>query len=261
MMPNSNKTGLLCCVAEQGSDLFDVFWRNNSPWFETPNIRRGGWSGVVKSRIDSFGKPEKVFIKRQQNHMTRTIMHPIKGIPTFLREYHNIQSLQAKNIPTLEVLYFDTKDSKAVLITKALEGYISLDKIEISTLEPKNKKSLVSSIAKVIRHLHQCHYQHNCLYPKHIMIRQYANGWDVKLIDLEKLKYCLSKKRATIHDLATFLRHMDKLWSVRDKVVFFQTYFQQQKISCHSKKIINAVSKKVQRKAKSRKQFEPLLAP
>jgi hypothetical protein len=114
-MPNN--MSLSGFAAGQNNDTFDAFWRNNSPWFEAPNIRRGGWSGVVKCVVDSFGQPQKVFIKRQENHVTKTLMHPIKGIPTFLREYRNIQSLNAKNIPTLDVLYFETKASKAVLVT------------------------------------------------------------------------------------------------------------------------------------------------
>lgn len=254
-----NRACLFRPRTNKDSRVFEELWRNNAPWFETPNVRRGGWSGVVKCMIDNFGRSEKVFIKRQENHMTRTLMHPLNGIPTFLREYHNIQLLHAKNIPTLDVLYFGTKGAKAVLVTKALEGYISLDKIELSTLVPQDKKTLISSIARVIRHLHLHHYQHNCLYPKHIMVRQRANGWDVKLIDLEKMKYRLAKSRAVIHDLTTFVRHLSEIWSARQKVLFFQAYFEQPKISCQSKKIIHTVCNKIKWKDDVRKQFESAL--
>ncbi|MDO8827307.1 lipopolysaccharide kinase InaA family protein [Methylophaga sp.] len=259
MLNTINRVSLLRSPPNKDSNVFEELWRNNAPWFETPNVRRGGWSGVVKCMIDNFGRSEKVFIKRQENHMTRTLMHPLNGIPTFLREYHNIQLLHAKNIPTLDVLYFGTKGAKAVLVTKALERYISLDKIELSTLVPEDKKTLISSIAIVIRHLHLHHYQHNCLYPKHIMVRQRANGWDVKLIDLEKMKYRLVKKLAVIHDLTTFVRHLSEIWSAREKVLFFQAYFEQPKISCQSKKIINTVCKRIKWKDDARKQFESAL--
>lgn len=253
-MPNN--MSLSGFAAGQNSDTFDAFWRNNSPWFEAPNIRRGGWSGVVKCVVDSFGQPQKVFIKRQENHVTKTLMHPIKGIPTFLREYRNIQLLNAKNIPTLDVLYFETKASKAVLVTKALEGYVSLDKIDFQLLPSCDRKALLTSTAKLIHHLHQYHYQHNCLYPKHIMVRQLANEWDVKLIDLEKLKYRLFKKRAAIHDLTTFIRHLNGLWSAKDIMVFFQAYFGQPKISLHSKKIIHKMCKKIHRKAQAKQHVQ-----
>lgn len=259
MLNTINRVCLLRSTTNKDSNVFEELWRNNAPWFETPNVRRGGWSGVVKCMIDNFGRSEKVFIKRQENHMTRTLMHPLNGIPTFLREYHNIQLLHAKKIPTLDVLYFDTKGAKAVLVTKALEGYISLDKIELSTLVSQDKKTLISNIAKVIRHLHLHHYQHNCLYPKHIMVRQRANGWDVKLIDLEKMKYRLVKKLVVIHDLTTFVRHLSEIWSAREKVLFFQAYFEQPKISSQSKKIIHKVCKKIKWKDDARKQFESAL--
>jgi hypothetical protein len=254
----SNNISLLSFATDQNIDTFDAFWRNNAPWFEAPNIRRGGWSGVVKCVVDSFGKPETVFIKRQENHVTKTLMHPIKGIPTFLREYLNIQSLNAKNIPTLDVLYFEIKASKAVLVTKALEGYVSLDKIDLLTLHPRDRNALLTSIAKVIRQLHQYHYQHNCLYPKHIMVRQLANEWDVKLIDLEKLKYRFFKKHAVIHDLTTFIRHLNGLWSDRDIVVFFQAYFDQPKILLSSKKTIHLMCKKIHRKAQAKHHIQSI---
>ena len=261
MLKSINKSSLLGSAANNSSDTFDLLWRNNAPWFEAPNIRRGGWSGVVKCVVDSFGQPQKVFIKRQENHVTKTLMHPIKGIPTFLREYRNIQLLNAKNIPTLDVLYFETKASKAVLVTKALEGYVSLDKIDFQLLPSCDRKALLTSTAKLIHHLHQYHYQHNCLYPKHIMVRHKDNEWDVKLIDLEKLKYRLFKKDAVIHDLTTFIRHLNGLWTARDIVVFFQAYFGQQKISLTSKKMIHQMCKKIHQKANSGKRFQSVFIP
>lgn len=261
MLNSINKMSLLRSAANKSNDAFEELWRNNAPWFEAPNIRRGGWSGVVKCVIDRFGQPEKVFIKRQENHMTRTLMHPIKGIPTFLREYRNIQSLHSKNISTLDVLYFGTKSSKAILVTKALEGYVSLNEIDFQTLHRRDRKALIIRIAELIHHLHQFHYQHNCLYPKHIMVSHQDNEWDVKLIDLEKLKYRLFKKDAVIHDLTTFIRHLNGLWTVRDIVVFFQAYFGQPKISLPSKKIIHLMCKKIKQKANVGKQFQSVFIP
>lgn len=244
---------------DSNSDIFDVLWRNNTPWFEAPNIRRGGWSGVVNCEVDNFGQPQKVFIKRQESHSTRTLLHPIKGIPTFLREYRNIQLLHAKNIPTLDVLYFATKASQAILVTKALDGYISLDKIDFQSLDSRAKKALIMVVARLISQLHHHHYQHNCLYPKHIMVRQQANEWEVKLIDLEKMKYRLFKKNAVIHDLTTFVRHINGILPVRDMVFFFQAYFGQPKISSNSKKIIHRFCKKIRQKANVKHRTQSIL--
>ncbi len=91
------------------------------------------------------------------------------------------------------------------------------------------------------------------------MVRHQDNEWDVKLIDLEKLKYRLFKKDAVIHDLTTFIRHLNGLWTVRDIVIFFQAYFGQPKISLTSKKMIRQMCKKIQRKANSGKRFHQYL--
>ena len=52
---------------------FSALWQLQADWFEEPNIRRGGWSGVVKIPLRN-GKYESsyIFIKRQENHLSRT---------------------------------------------------------------------------------------------------------------------------------------------------------------------------------------------
>ena len=37
--------------AANGLDGFDAFWRLPEDWFEPPNRRRGGWSGVSRHRL------------------------------------------------------------------------------------------------------------------------------------------------------------------------------------------------------------------
>lgn len=55
-------------------------------WHEAPNERRGGWSGVGRHLLRNGSG---VFIKRQDKHLCRTRRHPLRGIPTFYREYHS----------------------------------------------------------------------------------------------------------------------------------------------------------------------------
>ena len=66
-------------------DDFDDIWKLKTKWFEPPNIRRGGWSGVVKIDLDTPQGKIGIFIKRQQNHITKTFIHPIRGMLTFER--------------------------------------------------------------------------------------------------------------------------------------------------------------------------------
>ena len=71
-------------------DSFDAIWNLDTEWFEEPNQRRGGWSGVIKVDLDTPEGKSCVFIKRQENHISKTLLHPIRGILTFEREFENI---------------------------------------------------------------------------------------------------------------------------------------------------------------------------
>lgn len=220
-------------------------------WFEEPNIRRGGWSDVVKIDLDTADGKVGVFIKRQQNHISKTFRHPIKGISTFQKEFHNIQQLSAKRIPTLELIYFAQKDNKAILITKELEGYRALDSEELYDLNDHQKHVLLSTIAQASSAMHRWRFQHNCFYPKHIFVKEVEGRWDVRFIDLEKLKRTLFRKQSSIRDLQTLYRHASDNWTTKDRLYFFKCYVSEKKLSQHSKKLWYAVAKKLQNKRKS----------
>ena len=111
---------------------FNSLWELDAGWFEQPNKRRGGWSGVSRIKLElPEGGEVGVFLKRQENHVTKTIFHPVKGIPTFQREYRNILRFIKKGLPTVEPVYFGRRNQEgklqAILMTRELEGYQSLD--------------------------------------------------------------------------------------------------------------------------------------
>lgn len=45
--------------------MFDNLWSQNDDWYETPNIRRGGWSGVVKTTVKTSNGISPVYLKKQ----------------------------------------------------------------------------------------------------------------------------------------------------------------------------------------------------
>lgn len=181
---------------------FDSIWNLNGQWFEQPNIRRGGWSGVVKLDLNTPQGKIGVFIKRQQNHTSKTFSHPIKGIAPFQKEFNNILQLTNKNIATLEPVYFSQQGGQAILITKELSGYIPLDSKKLSKLNQQHKQALLAKITSSSL-LHHWRFQHNCFYPKHIFVKTINGQWDVRFIDLEKLRRPCLKKYAVIRDLST----------------------------------------------------------
>lgn len=233
-------------LAKPSSDdgYFDSLWSKKFPWFEEPNTTRGGWSGVAKTQLEFKGQTLSVFIKKQDKHLTRTWQHWLTGIPTFQREYANICRLQALDIPTLEPVYFGVQGTKAILVTKALDDFVSLDKLDKDALSPAQIDQLVTAIAKVIRAMHQQRLQHNCLYPKHIFVSQRQHGWNVRLIDLEKLRRCLRRETAQLRDLSSLLRHSDSHWSLTERMRFFKTYVGETRLSPSSKALWKQVARK-----------------
>ncbi len=232
---------------------FDDFWSLTTPWFEEPNFRRGGWSGVTTVPVQIDNQPRILFVKRQENHITRTWRHPIKGIATFEKEFHNLQRFHQHGIPTLNLAYFasrqQNKNRQAVLVTEALEGYLPLDdhKLNYLRLPIKQRKNLLSKIADVTRLMHQQHLQHNCFYPKHIFVKKEAETWSVKVIDLEKTKQTLTQRAATIRDLSTLSRHSPDT-SLRDQLYFLKNYLDEKKLSDTSKQLIKSIQNKINAK-------------
>lgn len=215
-------------LANNGLSDFDAWWKREADWFEEPNIRRGGWSGVSRLELEMpDGSHRAVFLKRQENHVTRTLLHPLHGIPTFIREMKNIRTMQVAAVPALVPVYFATRTvdgaQRAILVTEALDGFIPLDEMNLQALNFSERKQLIEQIADVLKCLHAQRLQHNCLYPKHLFVKQLESGFEVRLIDLEKTKRCLFRSSAMFRDLDTLNRHAHA-FTRTDRLRFIMAY-------------------------------------
>lgn len=170
---------------------FEAIWNLDTEWFEEPNKRRGGWSGVIKLHLNTPDGKTSVFIKRQENHITKTLLHPVRGMPTFQREYQNILRMSNFGLPIMELVFFAKRvnngNLQAILITKALDDYIPLESEHFLTSgdlikNAAHKKKLLFAVAETLRQIHKHHFQHNCLYLKHIFVKPVGDGWDIKLL-------------------------------------------------------------------------------
>lgn len=211
---------------------FDQLWSLQTPWFEEPNQRRNGWSGVVKYELKNIdGSSTSVFIKRQENHNCKTLMHPIKGVPTFQREFLNIKRLNDKHIPTLTTLYYAQRriagKDQAILMTLSLEGYQSLEEFcdhDTHSKHPQRQDIMIQA-GQVTRAMHDAHFRHNCLYPKHLFVKNDSNTIDVRVIDLEKLKWLPLYYQIRRNDLSRIIRRSYSM-SYDDIKTFLNSYFQ-----------------------------------
>jgi len=233
-------------LRDNGLADFDSIWNLDAEWFEEPNKRRGGWSGVSRIVLKTEdGQSVGMFLKRQENHNTKTITSPIKGIPTFAREFKNIIRLIKNDIPTVEPVYFCYRFSngncQAILMTKELEGFDSLDASIYSRSgaimqDRLQREKIMTSVANAMSKMHDSHLRHSCFYSKHVFIRQLDENWEVKFIDLEKMHWNLFKDNARFRDLYTFPRRITG-WGRKDRVKFFQLYMQEKILSAKSKEL------------------------
>lgn len=211
---------------------FEALWALSADWHEAPNERRGGWSGVSRYRLDDGSA---IFLKRQENHLCRTLRHPFRGIPTFYREYLNILRLRQHQVGAVDALYYGDRLEagrwRAILVTRALDSHLSLDDWNNAAAqsEQPQRQSLIAAIAQACARLHHHCLQHSCLYGKHVFVsrspasnRSYQES-DVRFIDLEKLRKGISRERVSRRDLDQLMRHTSG-WSDADWMIFRSAY-------------------------------------
>jgi tRNA A-37 threonylcarbamoyl transferase component Bud32 len=200
----------------QGESGFDCWWQRQGEWVETPNQRRGGESGVQRLRADDG---RLCYAKRQIGHTYRSLSHPF-GRPTVLREAQALQAWAGLGVLVPHVLYVGTRRAtdgqwEALLVTEALEGFIDIERWCAEGGRERHGEAvhrrLLEELGRVLARLHAANWQHGCLYPKHILIRVTGSGdaaqVQVALLDLEKSRRRLSRKRAVRHDFDQLKRH------------------------------------------------------
>ena len=141
-------------LTEQGLTNFESLWRLQLKLLDQPNTGRGrnGWSTACHFSLQMpSGIKKRLIIKRQKNHVSRTALHLLRGIPTLEKEARNAFRFKRLGIPVMEVVCYMRRKradgTEAILVTEHLDGYMPLDKfvkegIERHRLIEKIKYSL-----------------------------------------------------------------------------------------------------------------------
>ncbi len=205
-------------LGSNGLGDFASLWQLDAGWVEPPNLRRGGMSGVMRHAVNlPDGQAAVLFIKRQENHVYRTFTHPWRGAPTLRREFRALSRCQRHAVPAVAPVYYAESrargSQRAILITRALDGYRPLDALlqDWKALDTAQREAIIAAVARAARALHAARLQHNCLYPKHIFVRLAGDAASACLIDLEKAKH-RPAGIASRHDLDS-LRRRATAWS------------------------------------------------
>lgn len=216
-----------------GLSSFEDFWQREIAWFEPPNFRRGGWSGVGRVSLATLAGGEVgVFVKRQENHFAKTWRHPIRGIATLIREFVNLRQCEAAGVPVPRLLYFAHRraegKSQAVLVVEELLGFRSLKELAAewsSQNEAWPARTWTKAAAEAVAKLHRLPLRHNCLYGKHLFLKREGDSVEACIIDLEKAKRARGRKRTLLRDLDTLYRHSPGVRRV-DGLRFLRAYLE-----------------------------------
>ncbi|MDR3300033.1 MAG: lipopolysaccharide kinase InaA family protein [Candidatus Accumulibacter sp.] len=235
----------LSILAFSGIDDFDALWRFQAKWFEAPNHRRGGWSGVARCELPlPEGGTAAIFLKRQENYGTRSLCHPLDGVPTFLREFKRVMAYREYAIPTLEPVYFGMrtrgKDRRAILATVELNGFVSLSDCEQTWkrdgVPPRPERlRILQAVAGLLRKMHAHGIRHGCFYPKHVFLRVYADDpVEARVIDLEKSRW-RPRLLCALRDLYSLNYYCSPAWSRTDRIRFIMQYLGISRLNAYAK--------------------------
>ncbi len=213
-------------LARHGLVDFEALWALPLTAVDEANVGRGGWSQVFRLDVGTQG----FYLKRQANYLTRSVRHPF-GEPTVAREFRNIRLYTQRAVPALEASYFAERhrggEWQAMLLTRALDDWSELGAwlAQWPVLMPARRAALVKACAELARQLHGAGLVHGCFYPKHIFLRAEGEGFQARLIDLEKTRSAWLGQRDHVRDLEPLLRRATA-WSEGDIRGFLAAYLQ-----------------------------------
>ncbi len=230
--------GWQAILEHNGLGSFEALWKLQADWFEPPNQRRGGWSGVCRIHLRTpSGGEESIFLKRQENHSRKTWRHLLSGEPTFRGEAHNLRLLNRNGVAAPQLVYYAEEQSpkgwRVILATRELRGYLPLDRLVQNWLQQgwaehhAQRRKIIPQVAEVIRKLHQLRRAHNSLHAKHVFIQEQSGA--ACLIDLEKMRRRINRRKAMLRDLDTLNRRTAAI-SRTDRLRFLLAYLQREKV-------------------------------
>lgn len=240
-------------LAHNGLADFEALWALQADWFESPNERRGGWSGVSRCELQRpDGGTATIFLKRQLNHRTRSFWHPVDGVSTFAREFKRIMAFKHHGIPSLEPVFFGTRgngaDQRAILATAELGGFVPLDTLVAQWARDgvpplAERVRIMAAVAALARKMHDCRIRHSCFFPKHVFVHVTPEGRvEARVIDLEKSRSHQLISRCAARDLYSLSHYSPPVWRRTDRLRFLLLYLGIPKLNADAKRLWHNVA-------------------
>ncbi|CAM3587519.1 InaA protein [Bordetella sputigena] len=199
------------------------WWSVQGEWVEEPNNRRGGFSGVQRVVLPESG--DCYYVKRQRNHLFRSARYPM-GRPTLLREWRSMRFCQKIGVPTAPVVFFEMRRDEqgwdAILVTRDLRGYVSLDRAFTEDLwSAEQRAAALRAVAATLISLHRARRKHGHLYPKEVFVNLAGARPTVAIVDWELSRYCLTASRAARPDVRRMLKSLAGSGMTQDELRLF----------------------------------------
>lgn len=230
-----------------GWTSFDDLWRLEASEVEPGNVRRGGWSSVVR-----FSAPdgEAFYLKRQENHDFRSWQGGVVRRPTVVREWQTGLAFREFGIGTAEPVCLgvdQSGSSRGLLVTRALDRHESLNEV-LKRLPggSETRQKLWYRIADDVLSIHEHGFRHNCLYGQHILVLEQGGDWSCAFIDLEKASRTRRSDRAAVADLSALDRHTNDM-SFRDREWLWDRYFRNVPLSRRKKLLMEMTRRTAER--------------
>lgn len=192
-------------MGRTGSEA-DFWWQERGEWVEPPNQRRGGSSGVRRVTLDDGST---YYVKRQVDHVYRSLRFP-RGRPTVMREWLASRQFARLGIRTPDVVFFDLRRQDghwhALLVTRALDGYVSLqDGLQRGLWNADERRAIYDALVRSLLLLHRTRRKHGHLYPKEVFVDNRGTQPAIALLDLELFRRRLTRRAVAEADLRNLL--------------------------------------------------------
>lgn len=194
--------------AAEGS--FDKWWDSYGEWFDSQDQLLSGESGIQRLHT---ADGRVLYSKRQINHFHRDLTHPF-GEPTILHEAKALRALAELGIRVPKLVFSGARktetESQALLVTEALEGFVSLEEWCAQPVSPELRQQMIQQLANTIARMHRAGWEHGRLYPKNIFMKvtgERDKKVEVALLGLARSNHRLTAHSASKHDYEQFKEH------------------------------------------------------
>lgn len=231
---------------------------------------------TVKLSLKDNGGKMGVYLKRYQSPALKTWLASLFrfSMPrSAMDEWNNILAFHNLDIPTMLPLCAGLKKhigfkKESFLLTREIEGVKRLDHTLAHHFSShtndhrfKEKKTLIKTLALLVRRMHGSGLNHRDLYLCHILVKKDArNNWTIYFADLHRVDQ--RKKmplRWKVKDLAALHYSADPDIVTRTDRLRFITHYQgNERLNVHTKQFIKKIIKKTERiRSHDQKQKNP----